>query len=93
MTSNYEGAAKEIDLGMIDVSIADALCSRLLKNPEVIFAGVTPPHPLFGKVTIKILTKKKSPEECLIEASKEVKNSLNVLYNELSSSLQKAGGN
>jgi DNA-directed RNA polymerase subunit L len=90
MTSNYEGTAKEIDLGMIDASIADALRSMLLKNPDVVFAGVTPPHPLFGKVTIKILTKKKSPEECLIEAAKEVKGSLNALYDKLSSSLQEA---
>jgi len=90
MTSNYEGTAKEIDLGMIDASIADALRSMLLKNPDVVFAGVTPPHPLFGKVTIKILTKKKSPEECLIEAAKEVKDSFNALYDKLSSSLQEA---
>jgi len=92
MASSYNGVAKEIDLDTIDVSIADALRSMLLKNPNVIFAGVTPPHPLFGKVSIKILAKKKTSEECLVEAAKEVKVALNTLYDKLSSSLQKSGG-
>jgi len=89
MPSIHIESAKELDLGTIDVSIADALRSRLLKNPEVVFAGVMPPHPLFGRVSIKILTKKKSPEECLVNAAKEVKVELSALFEEVSVSLQK----
>jgi DNA-directed RNA polymerase subunit L len=92
MPSSRIESAKELDLGTIDVSIADALRSMLLNNPEVIFAGVIPPHPLFGKVSIKILTKKKSPEVCLINAAKEVKVAINTLFDEVSSSLQKSSG-
>lgn len=92
MPSSHIESAKELDLGMIDVSIADALRSMLLKNPEVVFAGVMPPHPLFGKVSIKILTKKKSPEVCLMNAAKEVKVALSALFDEVSSSLQKSPG-
>jgi DNA-directed RNA polymerase subunit L len=94
MPSVHIESAKELDLGTIDVSIADALRSMLLKNPEVVFTGVVPPHPLFGRVSIKILTKKKSPEECLVKAAKEVKVELSALFDEVSSSLQKpSGGN
>jgi len=92
MSSSHSESAKELDLGTIDVSIADVLHSMLLKNPEVIFAGVMPPHPLFGKVSIKILTKKKAPEECLVNAAKEVKAALSALFDEVSSSLQKSSG-
>jgi len=92
MPSGHNESAKELDLGTIDVSTANTLHSMLLKNPEVVFAGVMPPHPLFGKVSIKILTKKKSPEECLVNAAKEVKVALGALFDEVSSSLQKSSG-
>jgi DNA-directed RNA polymerase subunit L len=92
MPSSQIESAKELDLGTIDVSIADALRSMLLNNPEVVFAGVMPPHPLFGRVSIKILTKKKSPESCLMSAAKELKITLNALFDEVSSSLQESSG-
>jgi DNA-directed RNA polymerase subunit L len=92
MSPSHTESAKELDLGTIDVTIADALVSMLLKNPEVVFAGVVPPHPLFGKVSIKILTKKKSPEVCLMNAAKEVKTALSAVFDEVSSSLQKSSG-
>lgn len=92
MDSTANDSAKELDLGMVDVSVADALHSVLTKDTHVIFAGVIPPHPLFGRVSIKILSKKRSPEECLVNAAKESKVLMNKLVEEISSSLQKTSG-
>jgi|DewCreStandDraft_5_1066085.scaffolds.fasta_scaffold94489_2 DNA-directed RNA polymerase subunit L len=88
MSSGKKNFAKEYDLGNIDVSVADALRYKLLENPDVIFAGVIPPHPLFGKVSIKILTKDNHSEEAIVKAAREVKSFINVILEEVSSSLE-----
>ncbi|MCS7184659.1 MAG: hypothetical protein NZ870_01870 [bacterium] len=89
MSSSHKTLVKEIELGSIDMSIALALQSILIKHPSVSFAGVTPPHPLFGKVLIKIMTKDVIPEKCLIEAATAFKKELSSLYNDIVSSLSK----
>lgn len=89
MNSNHKTLVKEIDLGSIDMSIALALQSILIKHPNVTFAGVTPPHPLFGKVSIKIMSKDIVPEKCLFEAAATFKKELSSLYDDILSSLSK----
>ncbi|MEM3403578.1 MAG: RpoL/Rpb11 RNA polymerase subunit family protein [Nitrososphaeria archaeon] len=91
MSSEKKDFAKEYDLGDIDVSIADALRYKLLENPDVVFAGVIPPHPLFGKVVIKILMRDNYSEEAIIKAARELKNSINAILEEVSSSLKSEG--
>jgi len=87
MSSDKKALVKEIELGSIDISIAFALQSILVRNPNVSFAGVTPPHPLFGKVSIKIMSKEISPEKCLVEAATFLKKELSLLYDNILSSL------
>ncbi|MEM1986015.1 MAG: RpoL/Rpb11 RNA polymerase subunit family protein [Nitrososphaeria archaeon] len=89
MNSNHKNLVKEIDLGSIDMSIALALQSILIKHPNVSFAGVTPPHPLFGKISIKIMSKDIVPEKCLFEAATTFKKELSSLYDDIVSSLSK----
>lgn len=81
MNANQKTLVKEIELGSIDISIALALQSILIKHSNVSFAGVTPPHPLFGKVSMKIMTKEVLPEKCLIDAAVTFKKELSSLYN------------
>ncbi len=90
MNSSYKTLVREIELGSIDMSIALALQSILIKHPNVSFAGVTPPHPLFGKVSIKIMSKDIIPEKCLIEAATAFKKELSSLYDDIISSLSKS---
>jgi len=85
MSSDQKTSPKEIELGSIDISIALALQSILIKHPNVYFAGVTPPHPLFGKVSIRIISKDVVPEKCLIDAALLFKEDLSNLYNVISS--------
>lgn len=92
MNSSNKTLVKEIELGSIDMSISLALQSILIKHPNVSFAGVTPPHPLFGKVSIKIMSKDVIPEKCLIEAATAFKKQLSSLYEDVVSSLSKSLG-
>jgi DNA-directed RNA polymerase subunit L len=85
MSSDQKTSPKEIELGSIDISIALALQSILIKHPNVYFAGVTPPHPLFGKVSIRIISKDVPPEKCLIDAALLFKEDLSNLYSAISS--------
>ncbi|MBC7090938.1 MAG: hypothetical protein H5T50_03380 [Nitrososphaeria archaeon] len=85
MSSDQKTLPKEIELGSIDMSIALALQSILIKHPNVSFAGVTPPHPLFGKVSMRIISKDVSPEKCLVDAALLFKEELSNLYGAISS--------
>lgn len=90
MISGHKTLVKEIELGSIDMSIALTLQSILIKHPNVSFVGVTPPHPLFGKVSIKVMSKDIIPEKCLIEAATAFKKQLSSLYEDIVSSLSKS---
>lgn len=65
-----------------DYSVADIIRYEILKNKDVIFAGLTQIHPLSRKFLIKIRTKDTPPLEVIVASGKNaIKNVEDLLNN------------
>ncbi len=71
----------KIQIENVDFSIPDILHHELLKDPNIVFAGVMPPHPILKQFIIQIKVKPKNKPLSILIANSEkaIKNSENIL--------------
>ncbi len=61
----------KLQIEKVDFSIPDILHQEILKDSNVVFAGVLPPHPILKQLIIKIEVKPKIQPIKILTASSE----------------------
>ena len=83
-------SAKELEVNIEgeDVSLAQIVHHELLKDKDVVFSGVHPPHPLLKILIIRIQTAKGDPKDALVSSGKAAAENAKILLEEMDKSLE-----
>lgn len=74
-----------------DYSLADIIRGELLKEEDVVFAGLKTPHPLLKKIIVKVQTKGSSPIEAVKKSGERALQRTEEFYEAAKQALKERG--
>ena len=77
------GKDLEVKIEGEDVSVADVVHHELLKDRDIVFAGVRPPHPPLKTLYLRVQTAKGAPKTAIVSSGKRAAENVKPLLTEL----------